>query len=180
MQTDFQEHDHLSERRKADRVKMAKILADLVTECGAETEVQVRPYETMMPQLIRVGIKAARGLRLGVDFDGKSCQHDIYVNAWNISTKFDTCLSSAFPGDVNPFHFSKCTTVEYGFAALCRHVRQVLEMARDGSAFDAEREAAQIKKAGSTAAERQARWAVWRVEFEKECDAKRAAESAHG
>lgn len=153
-----------SERKKSDRAKMAKIMHALAIEHGATAEIEEKPFGDMCPQMVRVGISTERGLQLSVDFDGKSCQPNVYVNAWNFSTDSDTCLSDRFPGSINNYHFRKCTTVSYGFEELCNHVRKVLDMAREETAFDPEREAAHVAKNGSWQ-ERKAKFAAYVAEM---------------
>lgn len=166
----------LSERRKADRALMAAHLENLVTICGATAKIEDKPYGDSSPRLIRVEVEAARGLRCGFDFDGDSTQPDVFVNPWHMSLDTDACLSDVFPGSVNPYHFTKSTTVCHGFDELCQHVKQVLEMAKDGTAFDPAREAASIKKNG-TAAERNAKWAEYRAEWQADKAAAAAAQN---
>lgn len=150
----------LTERRKADRTRMAQALATIAADLGASVQIGA---EFDGPRKITVSIAAARGLCINIDFDGKSCQPDVFVCPWHMSSKTDACLSDAFPGSVNPFHWSKAMTVCYGFENLCAHVAEALEMARDGSCFDPDREVRSIAKNG-TWQEREARFAQWRTE----------------
>lgn len=154
---------NLTERKKGDRVKMAAIIKGVCSELGATVET------TTIAREIMLHIEGPRGLNVSIDFDGDSCQPDVFVNGWNIR-RSDARLSSAFPGDVNPYHFSKSTTICYGFDDLCAHVRQVLEMANGGSCFSAEREAACIAKNGT--------WEESRARFASYIEEQRAGESA--
>lgn len=155
----------LSEKKKADRAKMAEIVRALAVEMGCTAEIEDQPYGDISPRMIMVRIRTERGLKINIDFDGQSCQPDIHVMSWHMSTRVDTCLSNAF-GDINPHHFRKSTDVAYGFDHLIRILSRKLEMARNGTAYDLEREARMIAKDG-TAAEREARFALYRQELEK-------------
>jgi hypothetical protein len=164
-----------TERRKADRIKMAAELEKLITECGASFVREDPPYSEgdgpiskAYAQCIRLNVTAARGLLVTVDLDGKSSQPDVHVLSWHIAHDSDARLADVF-GDINRFHFCKASYVSEGFEALCDDLRDGLEMAADGTAFDAEREAACIAKDG-TAAERSARFRLMR-----DRDAKREA-----
>lgn len=151
----------LSEKRKADRAQMVKKLVAIVAECGATYDVRPEGFDSYSPRRVLIGINGARGLGCGIDFDGQSVQPNIFVNGWNIGTKSDACLVDDFPdGEINPFHFRKCTTVVYGFDALCEHVREVLTRAQSGELFHPEREAAGVAERG-TWQERQARLAAF-------------------
>lgn len=155
----------LTERRKADRAKMAEKLATIALEYGATVEIEREGENSICPRRIQVSIVAARGLACGFDFDGESCQPDIYVNGWHMGLNTDACLSDRFPGSVNNSHFRKSTTVRHGFDDLCDHVRQVLEMANAGTCFDAERESRHVAKNG-TWQESAARFEQWRQELQ--------------
>jgi hypothetical protein len=127
----------LSETRKADRAKMVKALAAIVEECGATCTVTAEGSDRYSPKRAVVTVEAAQGLACYFDFDGGSSQPNVFVNPWHMSYGFEGRMSKAFPGDVNPFHRRKCTTVAYGFDELCAHVREVLTLAKSGEAFEA-------------------------------------------
>ena len=155
----------LSETRKADRTKMATAIAEIVAECGATCETRPEGSDAFSKRRIVVAIEGPRGLCCAIDFDGDSCQPNVFVNAWNMSTRTDACLTRwYFPnGEVNPFHQRKCTTVVYGFEALCGHVREVLTRANSGTLFDPEKEAKHIAENG-TWQEREEQFRKWREE----------------
>lgn len=159
----------LTETRKADRTKMAKKLAEIVSECGATCDVREEGLDSYRPRRVMVAIEGARGLCCGIDFDGESCQPNVFVNAWHMSLQTDACMARGmFPdGEVNPFHQQKCTTVVHGFDALCEHVRTVLTRAADGRIFDPEKEAQNVAENG-TWQERESRFAAWREEMRAE------------
>lgn len=123
----------LSERRAPDRKKMASAIEALVLECGAKF---VRGSDIPSANVIKIYIKAAEGLELMVDFDGKSPQPNIHVLSWYMDSKSAKRLNnSTFGGNVNPYHFQKATYIAYGFADLCKQLRAGLLMAKDGTAF---------------------------------------------
>lgn len=158
----------LTERRKADRLKMAEIVRALAVECGAKAEIVDKPYGDLSPQEIVVKIVAPGGLRLGVDFDGKSCQPDVHVLSWHVdSSKADACLADAFAHSLNRIHFHKATDVAYGFDALCDVLRRKLAMCADGTAYDPVRTAAAIAKYG-TFEERNEAWARNKAERDRQ------------
>jgi hypothetical protein len=149
----------LTERRKADRAKMATIIAEIAREYGATAEIKPEGSTSYRQRRIMVKIVAQRGLCLNLDFDGQSVQPDIHVMSWHFNTDTDTCLSDKFGvlGSINPYHFRKATYIGEGFKDLCFALRYGLELAQNGEAFDEDREVAAIAKDG-TAAERAARW----------------------
>lgn len=155
----------LTERRKADRAKMAETLIAIAAEFGCETEVEGEGENSICPRRIQVIIKHPRGLQCAFDFDGQSCQHDVFVNGWHFSGECDTVLADCFPqGVVNSHHFRKCTTACGGFDSLCQHVRAVLTMANSGALFSEERERKRVAEYG-TWQEQAARWEEYRQEF---------------
>lgn len=157
----------LTETRKADRAKMAKLLAARALAAGA-VRAEIKPEtgdrdDHIYRRCTRVAIEAARGLQVGVSFDGDTPQSrpDTHVLSWHMSLDSDARLADVFGyGAVNPYHHCKATQVAYGFEALCETVCAILAKAADGSAFSPEREAAAIAKDG-TAAERRARFRAW-------------------
>ena len=121
-----------SERRAADREKMAQIIEGIVQECGAISfrEDAIGPHE------LWVKVEAARGLRVTVDFDGDSPQPDTYVLSWYMHYDSDARLNpSAFGGDVHKLHGHKATYVAHGFDDLCQQLAKGLRLAASGEAF---------------------------------------------
>lgn len=128
----------LSETRKADRAKMVQAIVAIVAECGATCTTTAEGSDPYSPKRSVVAIEAAQGLACGIDFDGQSSQPNVFVNPWHMGFRSEARLSeSRFPGSVNPHHRRKSTTVAYGFAELCDHVREVLTLAKSGEAFEA-------------------------------------------
>lgn len=122
----------LSERRKADRKQMADILAEKMIAAGATAVVEPCDY---VPNRMDVHIKAPGGAEVTVDFDGGSCQPDVYVVMWNIhgfdgKTFFDPTI-----GDVNPYHYGKASRVCYGFEALVRKLETDVRRFVDGLGY---------------------------------------------
>jgi hypothetical protein len=132
----------LTENKKVDRTKMAKDMEAIITVAGATFERE--DGNSIEPQCIRLNVRAAHGLRVSVEFDGQSCQPNVYVLSWNISHT-DARLSHAFP-NVNPVHYQKSTDVCYGFEHLCFVMKRRLEVAANGTAFSAERQAEYQRK----------------------------------
>lgn len=129
----------LTERRKADRIKMADQVVAICWKFGIGAtaiphgECYVGPHATM------VKIKGPRGLCLNLDFDGKSGQPDVFVLPWHIRSG-EAKLSLAFEaraGSVNPYHRQKCTAVAYGFERLIDHLELVFTCVQAGAAFEA-------------------------------------------
>lgn len=156
----------LTEKRKADRKVMALKLKALAESLGATADIEwEEPTSTFRKRRTIVHIKAARGLCLNVDLDGDSCQPDIHVLSWHMDLDTDARLDDSF-GNINRHHFRKATYFGEGFEGpwgLEGQVELGLCKARDGDAFNAEREAVKVATEG-TAAERNARWAEWREE----------------
>lgn len=158
---------NLSETRAADRKKMADILEKLITELGAAyTRIDGKKGGYPDHREIQLNIRANRGLCVSVNLDGNSWQPDVYVLSWYIASDSDARLSDDFGGDVNPHHHAKATYIARGFDDLCIQLGIGLTKAATGSAFDLEREAFHIKKNGETAAERQARYAEMKEEWQ--------------
>jgi hypothetical protein len=105
----------LSERRKADRQKMADQLIAAMVAAGAEAKIDAEWLE-MFPRQIMIRIEAPGGAYIGVDFDGESCQPDVHVCTWN--TNGPVFLNPDVLGDVNPFHYGKVNRVACGLDQL--------------------------------------------------------------
>ena len=127
----------LSETRKADRAKMVQALVAIVAECGATCTTRAEGSDRYSPKRAVVEVEGAQGLACYFDFDGQSSQPNVFVNPWHMGFRSEARLSDRFPGSVNPHHRRKSTTVAYGFAELCDHVREVLTLAKSGEAFEA-------------------------------------------
>lgn len=129
----------LTERKKADRLKMATDLEKLISKCGATfTREDGKPGSFWPgPREILFKISAAQGLELHLDLDGDSPQPDVHVLSWCVHHSSDAKLSDKFGkfGPLNNYHYRKATYIAEGFDALCLALEYGLESARDGSAF---------------------------------------------
>lgn len=111
---------------------MADKIAAIATENGAKVE------RTADGRRILLRIETPRGVCVYLDFDGKSCQPDVHVIAWNLAYWAKGRLRpSVFDCAVNPHHGAKATLVRYGFAALAENVSKVLAADAAGEALDA-------------------------------------------
>lgn len=122
----------LTERRKADRLEMARRLEAVAAQHGACAESVAARWGA---RCVTVDIQAGQGLRVSVDLDGESLQPDVHVIPWCIGAGSNARLAPSF-GDVNPHHRRKATHVAYGWDALAAEIERGLAAAADGSAFD--------------------------------------------
>jgi hypothetical protein len=125
----------LTERRAADRKTMADAVEKLILACGATcTRLEGGGYPG--PRAIQLDLVAPGGLELSVDFDGDSCQPDVYVLSWHMGLHATLRLNNAtFGGDVNACHQRKATYIARGFDDLCTQLKAGLLMAQDGTAY---------------------------------------------
>lgn len=125
----------LSERRAADRRKMAEAVSALALQydCKVErTEGGTYPG----PRCIKLGIEAPGGLCVTVELDGNSVQPDVHVLSWHMALGVDARLEpQVFGGNVNPHHFRKATYVAEGFRDLMFKLESGLALCQDGSAY---------------------------------------------
>lgn len=122
----------LTERRAADRAKMADELERIATAAGATV---TRP-ESYSSREIRLEIKVTGGARIHVDFDGDSCQPDTHVCTWNVELDSPACFGDF--GSVNKYHRRKATRVCYGFDHLCETLQRDIAKLLSGEAYSAE------------------------------------------
>ncbi len=126
----------LTEKRKADRAKMADLLESAMIEAGASV---TRP-EPLGDREIRLEVQVPGGAYIGVDFDGHSSQPDVHVITWN--TQSDSLFAfSAAMGSVNEFHFNKASRVAHGFDALLSVLRRDVALLLEGRGYSPERAA---------------------------------------
>lgn len=132
----------LTEKRKADREKMAAGVTELVTSLGMTVERDASGLDGTVYEGRRVSLELAgpRGVTVGVDFDGKSCQMDVYVLTWNTPLHNKgadrVCFTANFGDMVNKFSRDKSTRIAYGFDHLQQILRTDIAKLNDGSAFD--------------------------------------------
>lgn len=125
----------LSEKRAADRAKMAKAVEALALELGCKVERR-EGREVLAPRGVRLNITAPGGLCVGVEFDGDSPQPDVHVLSWHMELHSEAKLEpSTFGGDVNRHHFQKATYVARGFDDLMFKLDVGLSMCKDGTAY---------------------------------------------
>ena len=124
----------LSETRATDRMAMSLGVVALAVKHGAVAHLE-KPEPGASDY--RVDIKAARGLRVTVEFERRSVQPNIYVLGWNVHYGSGARLADVFaPGHVNPYHRQKATSVAFGFDQLCAELVRCLTLARTGAAFE--------------------------------------------
>lgn len=125
----------LSVKRTADRTRMALHAQELILACGATFE-RSEGGDYPGPRCVQLKVRAPGGLCVTVEFDGDSCQPDVYVLSWHIDIGSDAQLSNAvFGGAVNPHHLRKATYIASGFEDLCAKLKSGLQKAADGSAY---------------------------------------------
>jgi hypothetical protein len=156
----------LSETRKPDRQKIAQLVSELCSEYKIDHSWTREGFVEGYPKAHVIQIDAGEGLKVSVEIDGDSVQPNTWVLAWHIGFNSDARLADSF-GDINKFHFQKCTEVARSTFGLIDHLRSKFELIADGKAFDEKRKAEAIKENG-TAAERSARFAKWWKEELKE------------
>lgn len=122
---------------KSGRELMASVIEALATTLGAKVaRLEGEGYPGH--RVIRLEIEAAKGLRVGINLDGKS-KDTSFLLAWNIQSDAKAMLTNVF-GEVNQHHFSKATHIAFGFEDLKRQITRGLTMARDGTAFRSDSE----------------------------------------
>jgi len=125
----------LSERRAADRKKMAALLEQVITECGATFERR-EGGQFPGPRNIRLEVSAAQGLQVAVNLNGDSRRPGTYLLSWNMEIGATAELNDAtFGGSVNPHHRHKASYVAHGFDDLCVQLKRGLDLAASGEAF---------------------------------------------
>lgn len=137
----------LTERRKGDRAKMAAMLEAACIAEGATVVVTREGTDDIYPKRVRLLITGARGMFIGIDFDGQSCQPDIHVGCWNLPIDATDCFNpKAFICGVNTYHYQKATVVAEGLYPLILEITANLRDGFRGRAFSAEIEAEYKRK----------------------------------
>lgn len=121
--------NNLSEKRKADRAKMADLLVEAMVKAGAKAVIE--PSQDLTRR-VDVRIFAPGGAGIHVDFNGGSTQPDVHVCTWN--THGAVFLDPDI-GSVNLFHYGKATRVCYGLDDLIDQLRKDVERFVDGSGY---------------------------------------------
>lgn len=123
----------LTEKRKADRIKMATILHDNVVAAGGTCEIVDWAKKFGHPsRRIMCEIVAPGGAEIWVSFDGDTSQPDTYVATWN--TRGKLWINPAM-GPVNPHHWSKLNRVGYGFEHLVNIILNDIETFASGDGY---------------------------------------------
>lgn len=126
--------NNLSEKRKADRTKMAAILRDAVIAHGGTCEI--RDWAVDFPdrgyRRLTCDITAPGGATIGVSFDGATSQPDTFVATWNTRGKL---FINPIMGDVNRHHWSKLNRVCYSFDQLLLVITCDMDDFADGKGY---------------------------------------------
>lgn len=127
-------HNIFSEKRASDRNAMVHLVCAMCAEFSITHKVE-RPFLNNK-RAVAVLIEAPHGLRLTLDFDGNSCQPNVFVMSWYTHYEYPrTKLSPAAFASVNPYHFGKATDVAEGFDNLRTVLRARFTAIKDGSAY---------------------------------------------
>lgn len=123
----------LTERRKADRAKMAGHIAELARQYGIGNLTTAEQHGSRQ---VSVDLAGPHGLKTTIQFRGNSphSQPDTYVLSWH-GVEDGWQLSPDTFGHVNPCHGHKATDVIRGFRPLLAALRWRFEDITDGSAF---------------------------------------------
>jgi hypothetical protein len=129
----------LSPARKADRLKMAAQLAELVRSMGYYVEVKPQWPGPDYPPRTMVRIDAGHATA-GISF-GKLEASNGYIIPWNIhhdsKATFSQAFGSAVGASVNPFHRRKCMGVVPEWPDVLESVERALQCIKDGWAIHA-------------------------------------------
>lgn len=126
----------LTERRKADREKMADYfegnwIAAPGFTCNRLRSAPGWPGERCITLLL----KGPRSILLSLDFDGDSAQPDTHVLSWHIASDSEAKFSTRFAHSTNLYHYRKATDVVRGFEALKDLMSQRISFLQSGEAF---------------------------------------------
>jgi hypothetical protein len=127
-------YTHLSETRKGDRKKMAQIVVDLCKKYELEHSVE-DPWNEQ-PLCIHVNFHSRNGLALHMEFEGDSCQPNVFVLSWHMEfSAHDNGLiiSPEFCYDRNTCHFRKATDICYGMDHLVHVLNKRMAMMQAGT-----------------------------------------------
>lgn len=121
----------LTERRAADRIKLAAIVKAVCDKHGATCELLTEG------RMIRCEI-ALDGVRAGIEFDGdaQAALLDNYCVPWNSDKRLSYEFEITAGASVNPHHRMKCTAFYAGAERLERSLDAVLAMIASGEAFE--------------------------------------------
>lgn len=122
---------NLTERKKADRIKMGEALHALAISKGAECLIE--EVGCGREHFVNLIVSAPGGLHVHFSLDADSCQPDVHVIPWCSWTRR---LAPDFGPSVNPHHGAKSTHVAYGFDALLADFDRALTRAQNGTAYE--------------------------------------------
>lgn len=128
---------NLKESRKKDREIMLRAMQRLCEKFGVPYEID-RCF-LGRPHAVAIGICGSTGLAATIDFDGRSCQHDVFVVSWHMMTDSrcsDQIIRWDFCFDRNPHHMRKATDVFRGFEQLIRMMSLRLQRIAEGTATE--------------------------------------------
>lgn len=118
----------LTERRKADRLKMARGVSNIAARYGANCAIEIEPRD------VHVRVEHPSGLCVTLWLHGRTIQPDVHVIPWHMALKSELRLAPTF-GQVNPHHFCKATHVANGWEGLATEIERGLAAASNGTAF---------------------------------------------
>ena len=123
----------LTERRKADRLTMARCVRALAESYGIPCELR----ELGKGREHRIYAYVEGTIRVTLDFSARSCQPDVHVIPWNIgkAPPAPYLAPEVFDRSVNQFHGAKATLVRYGWDELYAHLDAIFAAVREGRAF---------------------------------------------
>lgn len=121
----------LTERRAADRIKLAAIVKAVCQKHGASFSALTEG------RMIRCEI-ALDGVRAGIEFDGDAERAllDNYCVPWNSEKRMNYEFEITAGASVNPHHRMKCTAFYAGAERLERRLDDVLALIGSGEAFE--------------------------------------------
>ena len=127
----------LSVKRKADRIKMASLVAELAVRYGCQvTRSEGGTYPGQ--RCIELYLRAPGGLCVRVALNGDSALGDDHVLSWHMASDSEARLCPArFGGNVNPHHQRKATYIGSGFCHTLKMLERGLALAQDGGAYAA-------------------------------------------
>lgn len=125
---------NLKETRKKDREIMLLAMRRLCDKFGIVYNIHHQWLGRKRASAIE--IEGSTGLSVTIDFDGDSCQPDVFVVSWHMALRRppNTIIRGDFAGDRNPYHKLKATDVFRGFEQLIRHMSIRLQRIAEGTA----------------------------------------------
>lgn len=127
----------LTEKRKADRETMTRMVEALANKYGWKNE----RCEFNNSLQTRVNLTGQRGLSVGIEFESQTTMPDNYCLAWHFDYKIDenALLSDAFGSyqgsPINNTHRRKCTAFARGIDTLLDKLEVAMQMAANDSPF---------------------------------------------